>query len=66
MSGRAGADSARVRLYLAEAARLRYESRPDSALYETVVHHYWRAIRLSGDQPDVARVARRRLESFSR
>ena len=66
MSGAAGADSARVRLYLAEAARLRYESAPDSTLYETIIHHYWRAIRLAGDQPDVARIARQRLESFTR
>ncbi|HEY7727425.1 MAG TPA: zf-HC2 domain-containing protein [Candidatus Eisenbacteria bacterium] len=66
VTGRAGADSARVRLYLAEATRLRYESEPDSALYATVVHHYWRAIRLAGGQPDVARTARERLDSFTR
>lgn len=66
IAGGAGADSARVRLYLAEAGRLRYGSEPDSALFDSVVHHYWRAIRLAGNQPDVARVARARLESFSR
>jgi Putative zinc-finger len=66
IAGGAGADSARVRLYLAEAGRLRYESEPDSALFDSIVHHYWRAIRLAGDQPGVARVARARLESFSR
>jgi anti-sigma factor RsiW len=66
ISGRAGADSARVRLYLAEAGRLRYETAPDSSLYDTIVHHYWRAIRLAGQEPDVARIAHDRLQSFSR
>jgi hypothetical protein len=66
IAGRAGSDSARVRLYLAEAARLRYETDPDSALFDSVVHHYWRAIRLAGEQADVARTARERLESFRR
>jgi hypothetical protein len=68
MAGGAGADSARVRLYLAEAARLRYEAQPDSALHETVAHHYWRAIRIAvrtlGPGSDVERTARARLDSL--
>lgn len=65
-TGRAGADSARVRLYLAEAARLRYEAHPDSGLFDGIIHHYLRAIRLSRTEPDVARIARERLDSFGR
>jgi anti-sigma factor RsiW len=70
MGGGAGTDSARVRLYLAEASRLRYEAQPDSTLYDGVVHHYWRTIRLAirtlGPGSDVERIARERLEGFSR
>ncbi len=66
MTGRAGADSARVRLYLAEAARLAYAAHPDSVLYTRIVHHYLRAIRIAGPESDVGRVARERLQSFSR
>lgn len=65
-AGRAGADSAGVRLYLAEAARLAYEASPDSALYDRIVHHYLRAMRISGPESDVGRMARERLQSFSR
>lgn len=61
--GKAGSDSARVRLYLAEAARLRYAPR-DSALHDQIVHHYRRAIRLAGLGSDVARVAAERLRTL--
>jgi hypothetical protein len=64
-TGRAGADSARVRLYLAEAARLRYAP-GDSALFDQIVHHYLRAIRLAGPGSDVARVATGRLQTLER
>jgi hypothetical protein len=65
VTGRAGADSARVRLYLAEAARLRYAP-GDSALFDLIVHHYRRAIRLAGPGTDVARVAAERLGTLER
>jgi anti-sigma factor RsiW len=65
-AGGAGADSAGVRLYLAEAARLAYETSPDSSLYDRIVHHYLRALRLAGPESDVGRIARERLQSFSR
>ena len=62
-SGRAGADSARVRLYLAEAARTRAGDSPDTETYDTIVHHYQRVVRLARD-PETARMARERLEDF--
>jgi len=65
MAGRANTDSARVRLYLAEAARAKADP-SDSAAVEGVIHHYWRAIRLSREDPAVAAVARRRLAEFLR
>jgi hypothetical protein len=65
MSGAAGADSARVRLYLAEASRLRYGP-GDSDLYDEIRHHYQRVIELAGPDADVARVARERLRSLER
>lgn len=65
MAGRAEADSARVRLYLAEVARAKVDT-ADSAAVEGVIHHYWRAIRLSREDPAVAAVARRRLAEFLR
>jgi len=65
MSGNAGADSARVRLYLAEAARLRYGP-GDSELYDEIQHHYQRVIELAGPDAEVARVARERLRSLER
>ncbi|HEY3155047.1 MAG TPA: hypothetical protein VGK76_00260, partial [Candidatus Eisenbacteria bacterium] len=65
VSGRAGADSARVRLYLAEALRLRYTP-GDSTLYEGIVHHYRRAMALARTDPDAARVAAERLRSLER
>jgi hypothetical protein len=65
MAGRANTDSARVRLYLAEAARAKVDT-ADSAAVEGVIHHYWRAIRLSREDPAVAAVARRRLAEFLR
>jgi hypothetical protein len=64
-SGRVGADSARVRLYLAEALRLRYTP-GDSTLYEGIVHHYRRAMALARTDPDAARVAEERLRSLER
>ena len=65
VSGGAGADSARVRLYLAEALRLRYTP-GDSTLYEGIVHHYRRAMALGRTDPDAARVAEERLRSLER
>ena len=65
VSGGAGADSARVRLYLAEALRLRYTP-GDTTLYEGIVHHYRRAIALGRTDPDAARVAEERLRSLER
>ena len=65
VSGAAGADSARVRLYLAEALRLRYTP-GDTTLYEGIVHHYRRAMALGRTDPDAARVAEERLRSLER
>jgi hypothetical protein len=65
MSGRAETDSARVRLYLAEAARAKADP-SDSAAVEGVIHHYWRAIRLSRNDPAVSAMAWRRLEDYQR
>ena len=65
MSGAAGADSARVRLYLAEAARLRYGP-GDPELHDEIQHHYQRVIELAGPDAEVARVARERLRSLER
>ncbi|HKQ19371.1 MAG TPA: zf-HC2 domain-containing protein [Candidatus Eisenbacteria bacterium] len=63
MSGRAETDSARVRLYLAEAARAKADP-ADSAAVEAVIHHYWRAIRLSRQDPAVSAMAWRRLGEY--
>jgi hypothetical protein len=65
MSGNAGADSARVRLYMAEAARLRYGP-GDTELYDEIQHHYRRVIELAGPDADVARLAKERLRSLER
>ena len=65
VSGGAGSDSARVRLYLAEAVRLRYAP-GDSALYDEIQHHYRRAIDLAGPDAETARVAEERLRSLER
>ena len=65
VSGRAGADSARIRLYLAEAMRLRYTP-GDYMLYEGIVHHYRRAIALGRSDPEAARVAGARLRTLAR
>ncbi|HET9950674.1 MAG TPA: hypothetical protein VFS09_02650 [Candidatus Eisenbacteria bacterium] len=62
-TGRAGEDSARVRLYLAEAARARAGDSPDTETFDTIVHHYQRAVRLARD-PETARMAMKRLEDF--
>lgn len=65
MSGIAGSDSGRVRLYLAEAARLRYTA-GDSVLYEEIRRHYHRAIALGGPSSRIARVAEERLRTLER
>jgi hypothetical protein len=65
MTGRAQTDSARVRLYLAEAARAKADP-ADSAAVEGVIHHYWRAIRLSRNDPAVSAMAWRRLGEYQR
>ena len=57
-------DSARVRLYLAEAARARAGAAPDSAAIDEIVHHYRRAIRLAGSDAEIRRVAAQRLADF--
>jgi len=65
MSGSAGSDSGRVRLYLAEAARLRYAP-GDSVLYDEILRHYRRAIALGGPSSRLARVAEERLRTLER
>ena len=65
MSGGAGSDSGRVRLYLAEAARLRYAP-GDSVLYDEILRHYRRAIVLGGPYSRIARVAEERLRTLER
>lgn len=62
-TGRAGEDSARVRLYLAEAARERGAGTFDAETFDTIVHHYRRAVALARDE-ETARMARKRLEDF--
>ncbi|HEU4726158.1 MAG TPA: zf-HC2 domain-containing protein, partial [Candidatus Eisenbacteria bacterium] len=62
-TGRAGEDSARVRLYLAEAARERGAGSFDAEAFNTIVHHYRRAVELARD-PETSRMARKRLEDF--
>jgi Putative zinc-finger len=63
-TGAVGADSARTRLYLAEAVRLRAGAHPDSAAYQEIIHHYRRAIGLAGTDSAVSSVAARRLTEF--
>jgi len=60
---KAGADSARIRLYLAEAERAKMGNPPDAARMDAAVNHYRRAIALALAHGDtaVADVARRRL-----
>ena len=65
MSGSAGSDSGRVRLYLAEAARLRYAP-GDSVLYGEILRHYRRAIALGGPSSRLARIAEERLRTLER
>ena len=57
-------DSARVRLYLAEAARIRAGAAPDSAAIDEIEHHYQRAIRLGRDDPATVSTAAQRLRDF--
>jgi len=57
-------DSARVRLYLAEAERLRAGAAPDSAAIDEIEHHYQRAIRLGRDDPATVSMAAQRLRDF--
>jgi hypothetical protein len=60
---KAGADSARIRLYLAEAERAKIGSPPDAAHMDAAVNHYRRTISLALAHGDtaLADVARRRL-----
>ncbi len=58
---RAGADSARIRLYLAEAERARLGDSADSAAIQRIANHYRRAIGLARGDAALAAVARRRL-----
>ena len=62
-TGRAGDDSARVRIYLAEAARERAAGSFDAETFDSIVHHYRRAVVLARDV-ETARIARKRLEDF--
>jgi len=62
-TGKSGADSARVRLYLAEAARLRAGDSPDAETFDAIVHHYRRAVELARD-PETYRMAKKRMEDF--
>ena len=65
VGGASGAsDSARVRLYLAEAARVRAGASPDSAAIDEIVHHYRRAIRLAGSDATLRDTATERLQDF--
>jgi hypothetical protein len=57
----AGADSARIRLYLAEAERARLDSSANSAAIEQIANHYRRAISLARGDAALAALARRRL-----
>jgi anti-sigma factor ChrR (cupin superfamily) len=63
-TGRAGADSARIRLYLAEAERARLTDPSNTAAVESISHHYRRAISLAGGDATLAATARRRLAEF--
>jgi len=65
VSGAAGSDSARVRLYLAEAVRQRYAP-GDSTLYDEIQRHYHRAIDLAGTDVETARVAEERLRTLGK
>jgi hypothetical protein len=62
-TGRAGDDSARVRIYLAEAARERGAGSYDTETFDAIVHHYRRAAVLARDVA-TAQLARKRLEDF--
>jgi hypothetical protein len=63
-TGRAGADSARIRLYLAEAERARLTDPSNTGAVESISHHYRRAISLAGGDATLAATARRRLAEF--
>jgi hypothetical protein len=58
---RAGADSARIRLYLAEAERARLGDSAAPAAIEGIANHYRRAISLARGDAALAALARRRL-----
>ncbi|MGE5180006.1 MAG: zf-HC2 domain-containing protein [Bacteroidota bacterium] len=62
--GRAGADSARIRLYLAEAERARLTNPSDIAAVQSISRHYRRAISLAGSDAALAATARQRLNEF--
>ncbi len=57
-------DSARARLYFAEAMRVKAGAAPDSATADEIIHHYQRAIRLSAGNPETQRIAAQRLQEF--
>lgn len=59
-------DSARARLYFAEAMRVKASAAPDSETVEEIVHHYRRAIRLAAGDPETQRIAAQRLQEFLR
>ncbi len=65
VSGNAGADSGRIRLYLAEAVRARYTP-GDSARYDEIERHYKRAVSLSKGDPKTARIAAERLQTLEK
>src|SRR5688572_5489494 len=58
---KAGADSARIRLYIAEAERAKIGNPPDRSRVESVAHHYRRAIALARGDAELQAIARRRL-----
>lgn len=63
-TGRAGADSARIRLYLAEAERARLTDPSNIAAVQSISRHYRRAISLAGGDAGLAATARQRLNEF--
>jgi putative zinc finger protein len=63
-TGRAGADSARIRLYLAEAERARLTDPSSVAAVQSISRHYRRAISLAGSDAALAATARQRLNDF--
>jgi len=62
--GKAGPDSGRVRLYLAEAERARLGDPSNTEAVESISHHYRRAISLAGGDAALLATARQRLADF--